>query len=210
VAGELLRVRERKRAAQLARHYRDTQHLSLKQIAQLLGRSRATVREYLYDPDGTKARQVKERYRSHCKHCNAQTSGAGPGHPQTRCRRCATRAAAKWDKQRIQASLRAWHQRHGRPATTTDLSLTYARKRAPHDGGARLKRLQEGWEQGPWPPASVVQYHFGTVQLANEAALQNRTQTAHTRQPCAENWAFSHALSRQEPLRTATLEAELT
>lgn len=167
----LRRVSERKQAARLARHYRDTEHLSLAQIAQLLGRSRATIREYLYDPDGSKARQVKERYRGQCRNCNTQTSGAGPGLPKTLCPRCAARAAAKWDKPRIEAAMRAWHARHGHPATTTDLSRTYANKRAPHDGGARLHRLQEGWEGGPWPPASVVQYHFGTIRLANQAAL---------------------------------------
>jgi hypothetical protein len=172
MASELPRVSERKRAARLARHYRDTEHLSLGQIAQRLGRSRATIREYLYDPDGSKARKIKERYRGRCRHCNAQTSGAGPGYPQTRCPRCAARAAAKWDRPRIQAALRAWYQRYGRPATSTDLSLAYARKRAPHDGGARLKRLEEGWERGAWPAASVVQYHFGTVRLANDAALR--------------------------------------
>lgn len=173
MASELRRVSERKRAAQLARHYRDTERLSLTQIARLLGRSRATVREYLYDPDGSKARRVKERYRGQCRHCNAQTSGAGPGYPRTRCPRCAARTSAKWDKPRIQAALRAWHQRHGRPATTTDLSRAYARKRVPHDGGARLDRLQEGWEGGPWPAASVVQYHFGSMRLANDAALRD-------------------------------------
>ena len=175
MAGELRRVSERKRAARLARHYRDTEHLSLGQIARLLGRSRATVREYLYDPDGCKARRVKERYRGRCGHCNTQTSGAGPGNPKTRCPRCAARVAAKWDRPRIEAAMRAWRQRHGRPATTTDLSRAYARKRAPHDGGARLDRLNDGWEGGPWPAASVVQYHFGTVRLANDAALRDHT-----------------------------------
>jgi hypothetical protein len=173
VASELRRVSERKRAARLARHYRDTERLTLAQIARLLGRSRATVREYLYDPDGSKARRVKERYRGQCRDCNTLTSGAGPGYPRTRCPRCAARTSAKWDKPRIEAALRAWHQRYGRPATTTDLSQTYARNRAPRDGGARLKRLEEGWEGGAWPAASVVQYHFGTVRLANRAAVHN-------------------------------------
>jgi hypothetical protein len=48
----------------------------------------------LYDPDGAKAREVKERYRGCCQHCNTQTSGAGAGYPQKRCHRCAAREAA--------------------------------------------------------------------------------------------------------------------
>jgi hypothetical protein len=171
VSTELPRVSERRRAVQLARHYRETEHLSIAEIASRLGRARATVREYLYDPDGSKEREVKARYYGHCSRCGTKTSSPGPGQPKTLCATCNGHASAKWDCPRIEAALRAWHKRHHKPASTTDLSLAYARKRAPHDDGERLRRLQEGWDGGDWPPASVVQYHFGTIKKANEAAL---------------------------------------
>ena len=41
------RVRERRRAAALARHYRDVEDLSIKEIARRLGRAEATVKAYL-------------------------------------------------------------------------------------------------------------------------------------------------------------------
>ena len=44
------RVQERRRAAALARHYRDEEGLSIAEIARRLGRARATVKAYLYDP----------------------------------------------------------------------------------------------------------------------------------------------------------------
>ena len=44
------RVTERRRAAQLARHYRDQEKLTIAEIARRLGRAEATVNEYLYDP----------------------------------------------------------------------------------------------------------------------------------------------------------------
>ena len=57
------RVSERRRAAQLARHYRDQEGLSIAEIARRLGRAESTVKAYLYDPSGAKAREVKARYR---------------------------------------------------------------------------------------------------------------------------------------------------
>src|SRR3954471_20354163 len=56
------RVAERRRAAALARHYRDTERLPIAEIARRLGRAPATVKAYLYDPTGKKAKAVKARY----------------------------------------------------------------------------------------------------------------------------------------------------
>jgi hypothetical protein len=44
------RVRERRRAAALACHYRDQENLPIAEIARRLGRAKATVKAYLYDP----------------------------------------------------------------------------------------------------------------------------------------------------------------
>ena len=48
------RVSERRRAAKLARHYRDQEGLTIAEIARRLGRAEATVKAYLYDPTGDK------------------------------------------------------------------------------------------------------------------------------------------------------------
>jgi hypothetical protein len=165
------RSEERLRAARLARHYREQERLSIAQIARRLGRSPATVRGYLYDPDGSRARSVKERYRGECSRCGAPTSGSGPGRARTVCARCNGRSAAKWPQPRIEDALRAWYELYGREASSTDLSLGYARARAPRDGGVRLRRLTQGWAGGQWPAASVVQYHYGSVRRANQVAL---------------------------------------
>jgi transposase len=61
------RVRERRRAAAVARHYRDEEDLSIAEIARRLGRAEATVKAYLYDPTGEKARAVKARYVGVCR-----------------------------------------------------------------------------------------------------------------------------------------------
>ena len=70
------RVRERRRAAQLARHYRDQEGLPIAEIARRLGRAEATVKAYLYDPTGEKARAVKARYRGVCRGCGALHAAA--------------------------------------------------------------------------------------------------------------------------------------
>lgn len=171
---------ERERAAKLARHYRDTERLSIDDIAARLGREPATIREYLYDPDRCKARALRERYRGVCRDCGASTSGAGPLRPRERCARCNGAASGKWSAQRIEAALRAWRALYGEPARWSDLSSTYARRR----GGERLRRLSAGWQDGPWPAVSVVQYHFGTLQDANRAALTPPTDTAPEMTTC--------------------------
>jgi bifunctional DNA-binding transcriptional regulator/antitoxin component of YhaV-PrlF toxin-antitoxin module len=55
------RVLECRRAVALARHYREFEGLSIREIAEGLGRSPATVKAYFYDPTGEKARAVKLR-----------------------------------------------------------------------------------------------------------------------------------------------------
>jgi predicted transcriptional regulator len=82
------RVAERRRAAQLARHYRDQEGLSIAEIARRLGRAEATIKAYLYDPTGDKARAVKACYRGLCRGCGAPTAprnGKGDAYAYCNC-----------------------------------------------------------------------------------------------------------------------------
>ncbi len=162
---------ERERAAALARHYRDVEHLTIAAIAARLHRRPSTISGYLYDPDGSKTKHVKARYRGVCSECGASTWGSGPGAHATLCASCNGRATAKWEKTVIEDALRAWAAMFGSPASSADLSTAHAKRAAPRDGGVRLARLHAGWAGGRWPAASVVQYHYGTVAAANHAAL---------------------------------------
>ena len=83
------RVQERRRAAALARHYRDHEALSTAEIARRLGRAEATVKAYLYDPNGEKARAVKRRYQGVCRGCGRPTAArGGKGDAYEFCKRC--------------------------------------------------------------------------------------------------------------------------
>ncbi|MGH2904822.1 MAG: hypothetical protein ACRDK7_14765 [Solirubrobacteraceae bacterium] len=169
--GELQRVSERQRAVALARHLRESEGLSIVQIAERVGRSPATIRSYFYDPDGSTGRRVKQTYRGVCETCGVATSGEGPGRARARCARCNGQSTLRWPRERIEAALRAWHEQYGSPAKSTDLSVSYATAQSPRDGGVRLRRLKAGWDGGRWPALSVVQYHYGTLERANRAAL---------------------------------------
>ena len=64
------RVVVRRRAAQLARHYRDEENLTIAEIARRLGRAEATVKAYLYDPTGEKAKRYPGKHR--CARCGSR------------------------------------------------------------------------------------------------------------------------------------------
>ena len=144
------RVTERSRAAQLARHYRDQEGLSIAEIARRLGRAEATIKAYLYDPTGDKARAVKARYRGACCGCGAPTAPRnGKGDAYAYCKRCHPGAIAlQWTRERVREAMRAWRARYGAAPSSYDWSRTHARRR----GGEALKRLQAG----EWPAPSTV------------------------------------------------------
>ena len=53
------RAVERRRAVALPRHYREFEGLSIRQIADRLGRSPATVKAYFYDPSYASKRPTR-------------------------------------------------------------------------------------------------------------------------------------------------------
>jgi hypothetical protein len=68
------RVEARREAVGLAQRYRHHKGRPIAKIARRLGRAEATVKAYLYDPTGEKAREVKRRYRGMCQGCGAPTA----------------------------------------------------------------------------------------------------------------------------------------
>src|SRR5579864_3812295 len=144
------RVLERRRAAALARHFREAEGLTIRQIADRLGRAPATVKAYFYDPTGEKARAVKARYVGVCRGCGAYTQARnGKGDAYAYCKACHPGAIERrWSRARVTDAMRSWEARYGRLPTSYDWSSTHARRR----GGDAIARLAGG----EWPAASVV------------------------------------------------------
>jgi hypothetical protein len=155
-ATALDRVSERRRAAALARHYRDAEQLSIAEIARRLGRAPATVKAYLYDPTGEKAKAVKARYRGYCRTCGADTSPRnGKADAHLYCRRCRPGAAQRtWTREHVREAMRAWAELYGRAPSSYDWSRTHARRR----GSQAMRRL----ERGEWPSSATVTDLYGT------------------------------------------------
>jgi AraC-like DNA-binding protein len=158
------RVTERRRAVQLARHYRDAEDLSITEIARRLGKSPATVKGYFYDPTGEKAKAVKARYVGVCRGCGAPTQPRnGKGDAYEYCKACHPGAIApRWTRESVRAAMRAWRDRYGKPPSSYDWSRTHARRR----GGDALARLAEG----DWPSPATVTALYGTWAAARADA----------------------------------------
>ncbi len=114
------RVEERRRAAVLARHFRDVEGLPIAEIAGRLGRSRATVKAYLYDPTGAKAREVKARYQGICHGCGNPTQPRnGKRDAYEYCkRRHPSAIAARWTRDGVREAMLAWFERYGELPTS--------------------------------------------------------------------------------------------
>ncbi|HEY3945582.1 MAG TPA: hypothetical protein VGL78_10175 [Solirubrobacteraceae bacterium] len=179
----------------LARHFREAEGLSIKQIAERLGRSQATVKAYFYDPTGEKARAVKARHRGLCRGCGAYTQPRnGKGDAYAYCKACHPGAIKpRWTRSLVRESMREWRERL---PSSYDWSRTHARRR----GGEALRRLGEG----RWPAPSVVTWLFGSWVAARAAAFAATPDASGASAPQA---SFRLAVSRPKaaPARGTSL-----
>jgi AcrR family transcriptional regulator len=137
------RVLERRRAVALAHHYRDFEGLSIREIADRLGCSPATVKAYFYDPTGEKARAVKARYQGVCRGCGAYTQPRnGKGDAYAYCKACHPGAIERrWTRERVLEAMREWRSRFGKLPSSYDWSRTHARRRGGRGPAALEPRL---------------------------------------------------------------------
>jgi hypothetical protein len=134
-------------------------------LEQVSGYDGATIKAYLHDPTGEKARKVKARYSGVCRGCGAPTSPrGGKGDAYEYCKQCHPGAIAlEWTRERVRDAMRAWHARYGGPPSSCDWSVSHASRR----GREALLRLQDG----EWPAASTVSEVYGSWAAARADAF---------------------------------------
>jgi hypothetical protein len=138
------------------------------QIAGELGVSLSLVRNLLYDPDGSKQRARRERYRGTCETCGAKTDGSnGRAAAPTRCVRCenAHRASEEgrerwtfWTRERIIEAIRWWARTYGEPPASPDWNPYLARNiLRDEERAARGERLIRE-RRVPWMKTVVERF----------------------------------------------------
>ena len=137
----------------------------IRQIADRLGRSPATVKAYFYDPTGEKSRAVKARYVGVCRGCGAYTQPRnGKGDAYAYCKACHPGAIERrWTRDRVIGAMLEWRARYGQLPSSYDWSRRHARRR----GGEALARLSDGDR----PSDSVVTAAFERWSFARAAVI---------------------------------------
>lgn len=163
----------REQRVQLARALRP--HMGTAEIARRLGVSTSTVRGYLSDPDGHRARARREsRPRGTCARCGQRTGVRRGARVFALCPRCAAAERADWTRAAVIAAYLDWWARFDAEPTSTDWNHTHARRRA----GAALDRFRAR----RWPTLTVVARLFGQWSELR-AAARERSRSQSPRPP---------------------------
>jgi predicted transcriptional regulator len=109
------RVRERRKAAALARHYRDEEGRSIAEIARQPGRAEATVKAYLYDRPARRRGRSKARYVGVCRGCGAYTQPRNGKRDAYAYRKACHPGAIerRWTRELVLDTMRSWQARYG-------------------------------------------------------------------------------------------------
>ena len=89
-------------------------------IAVHLGITASGLRNVLNDPDGSKQKARRERYRRVCEGCGCKTDGSSGYNAPRLCVRCNNSAQRIWTKEAVVAAIQAWAKEHGHPPTASE------------------------------------------------------------------------------------------
>lgn len=155
--------------AERVRELRDTEALTMQQVANRLGLSRSYVSDLLADPNGELARARKDSYSLPCPDCGKPMSGSGGirASPE-RCRDCAAKGHKFWTRDKIIETFQAFHIRFGRPPSSSDY-MGRRPSQMVRQSAARTAEV-DAMALFKLPPPSIVQGQFGGWRHAVVAA----------------------------------------
>jgi hypothetical protein len=137
----------REQRVTLARQLRGS--ISTSEIARRLEVAPGTVRDYMVDPTGQRARARRQRRPpGRCQGCGCAT---GPDRGDRRfpwCPRCVSKERAGWSREKVIDAYLDWWARFGVEPSSTDWNHTHASRR----GGTALLRFRSR----RWPTLTVV------------------------------------------------------
>jgi hypothetical protein len=135
------------RVAEIKRAMDENPTLNGREIAELLGMGYKNMRGYLSDPDGSKQRRRRERYRRPCPDCGKPMDGSnGRASSPTSCADCTARKRHEnryWTRPRIIEAIQLWAEQNDGKPPKSQVWLAL-----PASAG--------------WPAVSNVQEEFGT------------------------------------------------
>jgi len=99
---------------------RDLYGCSGKRIAELMGCSVKTVYAIINDPDGSKQKTRRERYRGTCVDCGAKTDGSSGYNAPKRCDACTRHHTKIWTQEAVIGAIQKWARLHGKPPASRE------------------------------------------------------------------------------------------
>jgi hypothetical protein len=145
------------------------------EIAARLGVSTSTVRDYLSDPDGERARARRQAGgRGVCAQCGCSTAPSRGTRRFGLCARCAGASRATWTSPSVVDAYTDWWGRFGVQPTSADWNHTHAVRR----GGVALQRFRSR----RWPTMTVIVRLFGGWSQFSAVARQG-SEDAHLQPP---------------------------
>jgi hypothetical protein len=130
--------------------------MTARDIGSEMGLAVQTIRDLLWDPDGSKVRARKDSYRGSCAECGAPTDGSnGSAKAPKLCIHHAPRVhLGIWTREACIDAIRDFHDEHGRIPTAGEM------------GVGPMKHQRVDWL--PWP--TTLRSVFGTSAAAMRAA----------------------------------------
>lgn len=91
-----------------------------KYICITLGLSASSLRNIINDPEGSKQKARRERYRGTCQECGRKTDGSSGYNAPKLCVHCSGEKHKIWTREKIVTAIQEWAKEHGRPPRASD------------------------------------------------------------------------------------------